>query len=342
MQTRVSVRNLRIREDTAKYLRNLDVKSAFYDPKTRAMRSNPNPDKDPTELDFAGDNFERYTGDTRRVASQQLYEFAAYDRGQDVHMIAMPTQAERLHDKFQEKQETLKDSVKDKLINQYGGAEHNQSLPDRLKFGQTEVYREYAPDGSLIKGQETVVLNTKYEEDRMINNHTAVWGSFWHNGQWGYKCCCAFVRNSYCTGEAGAAAFAKQKGERIGMSPIYESATMMAGQMRETIAKAAEKKDDKKKDDGSESKKVAPGERNEGKAVEDFDQDRLKKALKREENLAKMDHTELDDRKRKYNSMGSYEVTEEEMEAYMLKKNRGTDDPLNLKDKKGAGGYDFV
>ncbi len=92
MQTRVSVRNLRIREDTAKYLRNLDVKSAFYDPKTRSMRSNPNPEKAPEELDYAGDNFVRYTGDTRKIAEQQLYEFAAYERGQNVHMLAMPTQ----------------------------------------------------------------------------------------------------------------------------------------------------------------------------------------------------------------------------------------------------------
>jgi pre-mRNA-processing factor SLU7 len=30
-----SVRNLRIREDTAKYLLNLDVNSAHYDPKSR-------------------------------------------------------------------------------------------------------------------------------------------------------------------------------------------------------------------------------------------------------------------------------------------------------------------
>ena len=37
----VSVRNLRIREDTAKYLRNLDADSAYYDPKTRSMRENP-------------------------------------------------------------------------------------------------------------------------------------------------------------------------------------------------------------------------------------------------------------------------------------------------------------
>ncbi len=33
-----SVRNLRIREDTAKYLLNLDVNSAHYDPKSRWVR----------------------------------------------------------------------------------------------------------------------------------------------------------------------------------------------------------------------------------------------------------------------------------------------------------------
>lgn len=49
-KTRITVRNLRIREDTAKYLLNLDVDSAHYDPKTRAMRENPNPDKAPQDV----------------------------------------------------------------------------------------------------------------------------------------------------------------------------------------------------------------------------------------------------------------------------------------------------
>jgi pre-mRNA-processing factor SLU7 len=40
-KTRITVRNLRIREDTAKYLLNLDPESAHYDPKTRSMRDNP-------------------------------------------------------------------------------------------------------------------------------------------------------------------------------------------------------------------------------------------------------------------------------------------------------------
>ena len=40
-KTRVTVRNLRIREDTAKYLINLDIDSSHYDPKTRSMRDAP-------------------------------------------------------------------------------------------------------------------------------------------------------------------------------------------------------------------------------------------------------------------------------------------------------------
>ncbi len=40
-----TVRNLRIREDTPKYLLNLDPNSAHYDPKSRSMREDPNPDK---------------------------------------------------------------------------------------------------------------------------------------------------------------------------------------------------------------------------------------------------------------------------------------------------------
>ena len=49
-KTRTTVRNLRIREDTAKYLYNLDPNSAYYDPKTRSMRENPFKNmKDPSE-----------------------------------------------------------------------------------------------------------------------------------------------------------------------------------------------------------------------------------------------------------------------------------------------------
>merc|ERR1712151_284064 len=59
---RTTTRNLRIREDTAKYLLNLDVNSAFYDPKSRSMRQNPLPGAQPGDTMFTGDNFTRATG----------------------------------------------------------------------------------------------------------------------------------------------------------------------------------------------------------------------------------------------------------------------------------------
>ena len=59
-QMKTTVRNLRLREDTPKYLRNLDLNSAHYDPKARSMRMNPLPDENPEDLVFAGDNFVRW------------------------------------------------------------------------------------------------------------------------------------------------------------------------------------------------------------------------------------------------------------------------------------------
>lgn len=51
--------------------------------------------------------------------------------------------------------------------------------------------------------KEKALPKSKYEEDVYINNHTSVWGSWWKDHQWGYKCCKQTMRNSYCTGAAG-------------------------------------------------------------------------------------------------------------------------------------------
>lgn len=65
----------RIREDTAKYLLNLDVNSAYYDPKTRSMRENPNPDKSVDEISFAGDNFVRFSGDAKDFTKLSVFSW---------------------------------------------------------------------------------------------------------------------------------------------------------------------------------------------------------------------------------------------------------------------------
>jgi hypothetical protein len=47
------------------------------------------------------------------------------------------------------------------------------------------------------------------------NNHTAVWGSWWHDGAWGYACCRSCVKASYCTGSAGEKAAAESAAQMV-------------------------------------------------------------------------------------------------------------------------------
>ena len=72
-QTRTDVRNLRQREDTAKYLRNLDPNSAPYDGKSRIMKENPNPHLAENEQLFKGDNFVKFTGDALSVMQHEAF-----------------------------------------------------------------------------------------------------------------------------------------------------------------------------------------------------------------------------------------------------------------------------
>lgn len=54
---------MRIREDTAKYLYNLNENAPYYDPKSRSMRENPfanMPGKEKEAAKFSGENFIRY------------------------------------------------------------------------------------------------------------------------------------------------------------------------------------------------------------------------------------------------------------------------------------------
>ncbi|KAL1376398.1 hypothetical protein pipiens_004415 [Culex pipiens pipiens] len=248
---RITVRNLRIREDTAKYLRNLDPNSAYYDPKTRSMRDNPNPNLHPEETDFAGENFVRYSGDIQKHAQAQLFAWEAHGKGVDVH-----------------------DASKNKVVEQYGGEEHLQVPPRALLLAQTENYVEYSRFGKIIKGEDKPIIRSRYEEDVFVNNHTTVWGSFWRDGVWGYKCCESTIKNSYCVGENGKS----------------EPSDQVAGPSR----------------------------------------DKLKVALRQEErNQARAEQLlKMDERKRPYNSMFEVrEPTQEEMEAFQMKRCR-EDDPM--------------
>uniref|UniRef100_A0A0A9XJW0 Pre-mRNA-splicing factor SLU7 n=1 Tax=Lygus hesperus TaxID=30085 RepID=A0A0A9XJW0_LYGHE len=153
---RITVRNLRIREDTAKYLRNLDPNSAYYDPKTRSMRINPNGDVgDVNEVDYAGENFVRFTGDTLKHSKTQLFAWEAHDRGVDVHPLGEPTKLEILKKQYDEKKDEFKQKGKLDILDKYGGEEHLNAPPKELLLAQTEYYAEYTRHGTLVKGRKS-------------------------------------------------------------------------------------------------------------------------------------------------------------------------------------------
>lgn len=164
-KTRITVRNLRIREDTAKYLINLDPSSAYYDPKTRSMRDNPMKNVYVRQARFAGENFLRYSGEAPDVQKLQLFAWNAAARGNDVHMNANPTQGQLLHQEYEKKKEQLKDSTKVSILAKYGGEQYLEKASKELLRGQTEEYLEYSRTGQVIMGKERAMVRSKYPED---------------------------------------------------------------------------------------------------------------------------------------------------------------------------------
>ncbi|CAB3254426.1 unnamed protein product [Arctia plantaginis] len=339
---RITVRNLRIREDTAKYLRNLDPNSAYYDPKTRSMRDNPNPSA--AESDYLGENFARFSGDTVAHGAAQVFAWEAQARGLDVHLLAEPTKLQLLQRQYRDKKDHFKTQVKQSVLEKYGGEEHLAVPPKELLLAQTEVFTRYNRDGTIVQGPEKQLAKSKYEEDVLINNHTSVWGSYWKDGQWGYKCCHSFIKMSYCVGEAGkgvvlevpeekptAAASherieKKEKEKEKSSSSSSSSSESSSSDSEKEIRSKTEKTSKKKK-----NKKKAKKKKKKDLKKEKREEDKLKEALKMEERSQKRaDYLlSMDERKRPYNSMFEVKApTEEELEAYKMKKRR-EEDPMS-------------
>lgn len=131
-KARTTVRNLRIREDTAKYLLNLDPNSAYYAPKSRSMREDPNPDKDPSEASFKGENYLRFTGETKELYELQKFAWESAEKGEEFDPIAIPSLASvKYKDHVKEKEENTK-KIKEDILKMYGGEEHLDLPPPEL------------------------------------------------------------------------------------------------------------------------------------------------------------------------------------------------------------------
>lgn len=211
--------------------------------------------------------------------------------------------------------------------------------PDEaLLLGQTEAYVEYDRSGRVIKGAE-VARRSKYEEDVRINNHTALWGSWWADGAWGYACCHSTVKNSYCTGKAGeaaaassAAAMAANLAAKAARADADAAARAASTLSNAHLEKGAGQWGDAQPDEG------------------ELDAAKVAEALERLERAeAEAVAAGGDDRKRKYHSLadgGGDGLSAEEMEAYRLKKGRGADPAAAIQagapGGSGTDGYDLL
>lgn len=341
---RITVRNLRIREDTAKYLLNLDVNSAYYDPKTRSMRDNPLANTAKADT-YTGDNFVRYSGDANDMAKQQMFAWEAYEKGADVHLQADPTKLEFLKREFNKRLDQQKAGVKDSLLDKYGGIEHIEHAPPReLLLAQTESYTEYSRAGTVIKGQEKATVRSRYEEDVYFNNHTSVWGSYWTKGSWGYKCCHSLIKESYCLGEAGKQAaiaststqpMAAIEGAAAAEGRIQASQTGQA-EPSETSKNSRKKEKARKRRSQKKARRSSSSSSSSSESDSESSDAEAKKEKKVLEAMLKQEKAEKavsellrkDERKRPYNSMLEVAApTDEEMEAWRRKQLR-SDDPM--------------
>lgn len=297
--SRISTRNLRIREDTAKYLLNLDLDSARYDPKTRTMVDK-GATSDRAAAMVAEEDFIRSSGDAAEFERLQRSAWESQERGDKnkLHLQANPTEAEALRRKLEKERAETADKKKMELLARYGGAEHLQKAVD---VEEEDRFVEYTESGE-VKGAKKVEPKSKYVEDKYNGNHTSVWGSWWDSFQWGYACCHSTVKNSYCSGQDGIAAADAAKKMRLGL--------LAAGDAREEKG-AQEAAQPTKEREPAAQQPTALGETG---------------GLKASGGGGKtMDGEEKEGKRKLEHMLGG--VTEEDMEAYRKQK-RLHDDPM--------------
>lgn len=231
-----------------------------------------------------------------------------------------------------------------------------QAPPRELLMSQSENYVEYNRMGKVIKGAEKAALKSKYEEDVYPGNHTSVFGSWYKNGQWGFKCCHSTYKNSYCVGEKGYELEMELPSDTIQQRLSLFKKKEGEGEVKEVESEKKEKKDKKVKEKEDKSVDEESGSSSSGSSSssssssesedeEEKKKTELKKALKKVKkdklDALRKDESviETSDRKRKYHS--NYEEfgkkpTEAEQEAYHLTKTLSSDPMASQMEEKWA------
>ncbi len=253
---KTTIRNLRIREDTAAYL------YGIREEKGEQRDIHANPYMDPKQIYLKNDNFVKSADYEEYYEQEKFAQDAKSKANVELNTVAMPSQAELIYKNYREKREQVRNKKKEELLSKYGGEEYLKA-PESILVESTDTYQEYNPDGKPIKKPPVkVVKRTKYEEDVYINNHNSVWGSYFDDELgWGYSCCLSHDKFSECKGEEGKRMQLKSNIERK-IAKAKEKEPKPAAEAKTEPEKKEEKKEEEKKEE-------KPQEASEGKMVDE-------------------------------------------------------------------------
>ena len=309
-----STRQLRLREDTAKYLIDLNPDtSGTYDPKTRSMDTSA-PKAIANEVDVSDGFIRKSEAEAFERAQKYAWETqeSALPNAQKLHLQANPTEGAVLLKKKEAADAEAKAAKQKYFLEHYGTAPptgNGDASKTKPKPGiiSSERYVEYDSTGK-IKGLPETIPRSKYAEDVYQNNHTSVWGSWWRNFEWGYACCHSTTKNSYCTGEEGKVAFEEAEGLRTGQGLLTNGG-------------------DAEGDAGDEGARMGEGADIETATAEQAE--KLSLEQNGDDIAERKDEADADTSKRKKRTIAelSSGVTEEEMESYKRSK-MAADDPM--------------
>jgi pre-mRNA-processing factor SLU7 len=169
-------KTVRLREDKAIYLKDFQTGKITYDPKSRMIR-------DETTGFYNEDNlFVRHkTGEAlkfEQVEKRSAWENnSTSDKDGDRKFIVNPTLSEMQTVKKTVELSAKSAALKTSLMNKYN---------NDVQSGENDEADEEA-------------VTSRYTEDVLINGHTSVFGSYYKDGIWGYRCCKQTDLDSVCT-----------------------------------------------------------------------------------------------------------------------------------------------
>lgn len=92
------------------------------------------------------------SGQALEFKQLNIHAWEAFEKGQEIHMQAAPSQAELLYKNYKILKEKLKAHSRETIMEKYGNAATEEEMPRELLLGQSERQVEYDRAGRIIQG----------------------------------------------------------------------------------------------------------------------------------------------------------------------------------------------